>query len=338
MKKIYLIVAGFLIGNSFLAQTADLESVLTIPTEAFWDGSDMSGTSNGSGLFDTTFVDNEIEFANQYDTTWGATYGYWSQGWAFSDVTSDTLTGFNGLYSSYAGGANSGNNYAVGTNLSELTVTGNGVTVLSTIYITNNNYAAHSMLTGDSFAKKFGSPNNAGGNPDGTNGEDWFLLTIVGYNLQGDVTDSVGFYLADYRFADSTQDYIVKNWTAVDLSSLGGVHKIQFKLSSSDNGQFGMNTPAFFAVDDVSHGTVGIDEQSEVEFSCFPNPVSEVLTINTDVPGGRIALFDLTGKQLLSKQIINTTMTVDLSSFPHGVYNLVVSSENSRFSKKIVKL
>jgi hypothetical protein len=61
----------------------------------------------------------------------------------------------------------------------------------------------------------------------------------------------VDFYLADYRFADSNDDYIVDSWRQVDLSSLGHATRVTFALSSSDVGMFGMNTPAYFAVDQI---------------------------------------------------------------------------------------
>ena len=61
----------------------------------------------------------------------------------------------------------------------------------------------------------------------------------------------VDFYLADYRYADSSQDYIISAWEYIDLSSLGSVDELSFSLSSSDNGSFGMNTPNYFAIDNI---------------------------------------------------------------------------------------
>ena len=42
------------------------------------------------------------------------------------------------------------------------------------------------------------------------------------------------FYLADYRFANNASDYIVRDWTFVNLASLGAVSKLTFGLTSSD--------------------------------------------------------------------------------------------------------
>ncbi|MHC4324705.1 MAG: DUF4465 domain-containing protein, partial [Planctomycetota bacterium] len=57
--------------------------------------------------------------------------------------------------------------------------------------------------------------------------------------------------LADYRFEDAGEDYIVDTWQYVDLTSLGEVVSLEFALSSSDVGDWGMNTPGSFAVDTI---------------------------------------------------------------------------------------
>jgi hypothetical protein len=114
---------------------------------------------------------------------------------------------------------------------------------LKGLYINNSTYAYKSMLYGDMFAKKFGGP--TGNDPD------FFLLTIKGYTNGLPLTDSVNFYLADYRFADNSLDYIVKDWTYVDLSVLSEADELEFNLTSSDIGVFGMNTPAFYCLDQL---------------------------------------------------------------------------------------
>jgi hypothetical protein len=59
-------------------------------------------------------------------------------------------------------------------------------------------------------------------------------------------TGKVEFYLADFRNGKSL---IVKDWTYVDLSSLKLVDRIKCTLTSSDNGDYGMNTPGYFCID-----------------------------------------------------------------------------------------
>ncbi len=204
---------------------------LSLPGESYWSGSDGSGG----------FVSGAAHFNNNYD----ATYGSWD-GFSYSNIT-DTLTdGMAGQFSAITGSGQGGSaNYAVGYVgwAGPPTVTFNSVGVVDGLYVTNNNHAYYSMLNGDAFAKKFGGSSG--------NDEDWFILTITGKDGSGVVTGSVAFYLADYRFADNGLDYIVDTWNYVDLSSLGAVKRLEFGLSSSDVGSWGMNTPASFVIDSV---------------------------------------------------------------------------------------
>jgi hypothetical protein len=67
---------------------------------------------------------------------------------------------------------------------------------------------------------------------------------------------SVDFYLADYQFTSNCYDYILHEWTWVDLTPLGDIVKtLHFELSSSDIGAWGMNTPSYFAIDNLQYST-----------------------------------------------------------------------------------
>lgn len=105
------------------------------------------------------------------------------------------------------------------------------------IKVTNTCYAYYTMLNGNSFAKKFEE-------------EDWFLLTITGQRTNGGIS-IVEVYLADCKKNTDPSTWFVTDWSDVDLSPLGEVVSISFALSSSDTGAYGMNTPAYFAFDDL---------------------------------------------------------------------------------------
>ncbi|MFM7184787.1 MAG: DUF4465 domain-containing protein, partial [Planctomycetota bacterium] len=45
-------------------------------------------------------------------------------------------------------------------------------------------------------------------------------------------------------------------WDWFDLSSLGTVDRIEFSFDGSDKGIFGLNTPAYFAMDDLTVAAV----------------------------------------------------------------------------------
>jgi len=198
------------------------------------------------------------------------------------------------------------------------------------MYITNATYAVRSMENGDDFAKKFGGA-------DGTD-PDWFLLTIKGYNFGSGTVDSVEFYLADFRSDDPTEDYIVKDWRYVTLESLGMVDSLSFSLSSSDNGEFGMNTPAYFCIDEIGiEGSGGITGHSKMlAASIYPNPASDMLYIKSEQPV-HAKVYDLTGKIMLNGVSVRN---MDITALPAGSYLLFLSDErgtsfaSSRFIKK----
>ncbi len=167
-----------------------------------------------------------------------------------SDVTT---AGLAGQYNAIAGAGQGGSaNYAVcNVGWAEPpTITLNLPHIVDGLYVTNCNYTFYSMLDGDLFAKKFGG--NSGNDPD------FLVLTITGKDINDAVAGSVDFYLADFRFEDNSADYIIETWEYVDLSSLGVVKSLEFALSSSDTGDWGMNTPSYFALDTIMGESVTV--------------------------------------------------------------------------------
>ncbi|MFD0895566.1 DUF4465 domain-containing protein [Luteolibacter ambystomatis] len=202
------------------------------------------GLATESNVHDSAYTDtaNQVTFHNTYNSSFDS----WS-GFARSNTTDTTTPGFGNQYSSIAGGGSGGSaTYGVGYYSAydpQPTIIFDGYRgFVESIDLTNITYAALSMQDGDAFAKKFGGV-------DGTD-PDYLLLTISGY--AGDaLTGTVNFYLADFRSSNSAEDYIVTDWRTLDLSSLGWVNELRFSMTSSDVGAFGINTPTYFAVDNL---------------------------------------------------------------------------------------
>lgn len=314
MKKIYML-AAILVANYAQAQSTVTFDDLTLASESHYDGSDLSGGFTSGGVF----------FENSYA-------GYWSGGFIYSNTTDVTTAGYTNDFSAFTGGGASGSaNYGVnyGGNIdfgAEKSV--------SWISITNTTYAALSMLNGDSFGKQFGSPNDANGDPDGTNGEDWFRLLIVGKDAQSAVTDTVIFYLADYRFADSLQDYIVDEWQLVDLSPLGNVQFIEFTLESTDLGQWGINTPAYFALDNLVYGNLSTTVAEDQNLIVAPNPATDELTFNG--MDGDLTIYSTLGT-IVYEGTVNGFTSVSVSDWNAGTYFYELKNDASVNTGKVVK-
>jgi hypothetical protein len=211
--------------------TIDFENLI-LGNNSFWNGSDGSGS----------FTSGIASFPNYYDQT----YMYW-EGFSYSNKNDTTTVGFTNQYSVY-NSRNNGNKFGVFYppffGVSAIEFENKQLINLQSLKVCNITYPALSMLKGDTFAKKFGG--TTGNDPD------FLKLEIYGLDVSGHIIDTVNFYLADYRFANNSQDYIVNKWTEVDLTKLGAVNKISFSLKSSDNDPlYGMNTPAYFSLDDI---------------------------------------------------------------------------------------
>jgi hypothetical protein len=200
------------------------------------------------------------------------------------------------------------------------------------MYITNTTLAYRSMQNGDAFAKKFGGV--SGNDPD------FFCLHITAWYQGNPVNDTVHFYLADFRDSNNANDYIIKNWTFVDLSTLGIVDSLTYSLSSSDTNSFGMNTPAYFCVDDINHVIEGIDEAEENDgLKIYPVPMNDYLTIeNTSNKNLKLTILNLNGQQVFLSFIhLNETKKIDTKQFSTGVYMLRFDDGEKVRYKKISK-
>ena len=238
---------------------------LSLAADSYWNGYDDQPYPQNNTGEEHPFTSRGVEFFNYHIdgcyTEWDWWYTYW-EGWAYSNMKDTTTPGVGNQYSAITGGGAGGSdNYGVAF-LPEtpdvsldvfrrvsIELAGTDDQGRRGFCVTNTTYAYYTIRDGDAygFSKKFGGESG--------NDADWFLLTITGLDALGDpiATDPVEFYLADYRFADNGQDYILHNWTFADVTSLvdGGADELQFVLTSSDAGAYGINTPLFFAVDAV---------------------------------------------------------------------------------------
>lgn len=93
----------------------------------------------------------------------------------------------------------------------------------------------YGSLNGDQFAKKFVKG-------------DYFAVNIYGVSANNQITTAkpVTHYFVDFRNAVGN---ISTTWKDVDLSALGEVKYLLFILETTDVGQFGPNTSAYFTMD-----------------------------------------------------------------------------------------
>ncbi|MBR6437749.1 MAG: DUF4465 domain-containing protein [Bacteroidales bacterium] len=241
------------------------EVTVTVGTATFDDV-----TLGSTGYWTGEEGDNEMfsggwMFTNYYSQA----YSFWG-GFTASNHTDLTQTGMDAQYTAItAGGYNGSAQYGVAYTYGAQTdvyASDGAVHTVSGCYVTNNLWAYQSITEGDYSSTPFGG--TSGNDPD------WFKLTATGKNASGQTVGTLDFYLADYRFDNNDEDYVVDTWEWFDLSPLGAVHTISFSLSSTKGNQYGMLTPAYFCIDDFN-GEAPVQPQDLPPY--ILNPVGDVV-------------------------------------------------------------
>lgn len=297
---------------------------MTTPTYFCMD--DFNGLAPAEGLQVATFEDIEIgdeghmsvsteaddertDFVSggyKFATGCMHDYSYWYW-FGYANETDNDYKSLDDQWKNIVGGGYNGSqNYGVAYAAAfngpcYVTLLSDEPAVVPGFYITNSSYAYTSMTNGDASAKKFEQG-------------DWFLLTITGYGDNDEVTGTKEYYLADLRDADKA--YIINDWRYVDLSSLGKVCKLGFELTSSDNGSWGMNTPAYFCFDDFGA------EGEEVL------PEKNVATAISNVVNGQSSnsqSFDLSGRRMATSHFSLPTSRLKIVRHADGTVRKVMT-------------
>lgn len=203
--------------------------------QGFW-----MGEENGTGVSDdwggTTYICSYAEKDLSFNTSY--TKSDYLVSFMGFGISNRTATGFSATnftidqFNNITGKAHSGKQFAVVYGQAATITVSNtkGVNVKG-FFFTNSSYLVNSVENGDDYAKKFA---------DG----DYLKVTVTADNGK-----SVDFYPADYR----TGVTVVKDWKWLDLSSLGRVKSLTFTFDGTDKGEWGLNTPLYVCIDDLTY-------------------------------------------------------------------------------------
>lgn len=296
---------------------------------------------------DVSFQDGMAYFPCFYDTAhYGSTIdSFWSSGFVYSNKSDSTTSGYLNEFAAkaYKGYGGSGNYAVAQCFINPVTLTDSVMIYLdspargkpvSGFYVSNSTYAYNAIRDGYFNATRFGYTH---GDTTG-NYPDWFKLTIKAYHGGLLSTDSVDFYLADYRTASKI---IVKDWQWVNLLPLGNVDSLLFSLSSSDTaGGFGMNTPAYFCMDNfTANSTLAVKNIPSAPIAkVYPNPAANNLFIElNDNSIKQLNIMDMSGKTIQTCSLSSQKMTISTSALSPGIYLLQLTGDGKVATIRFVK-
>jgi hypothetical protein len=320
MKKIYLIAGMWAALFCAKAQEVATFDDFELEPDSWYNGTDEAGGFGSGGFW----------FPNSYNPG----VGIWS-GFAVSNMKDTVTAGYENQFSAItAGGAEDSENYAVVYISGTLTMNLNEPLKVDGFYITNSTYAYIDMRDGSDFSKKFGGA-------DGTD-PDYFKLMVWGVDGAGNETDTVDFFLADFRAENPEDDYLIKSWEWLDLSGLGAITSLNFAMESSDVGDWGMNTPAYFCIDHFTASAVTSSSKEiimEESLRVYPNPVKDIFYIDVPSSAEKLILTETSGR-VLFQQFVFPESRIEISALhglPSGIYFLKITTNRGILNQKVLK-
>lgn len=79
----------------------------------------------------------------------------------------------------------------------------------------------------------------------------------------------------------------------------------------------------------------GLNDSFEKKNQLFPNPTSEVVTIN-NAGNCRITVIDMLGKTVLQHESKSESFNINVSKLPTGIYNLQINKDNYLINNKLI--
>ena len=222
---------------------------------------------------------NNASFSTNAATFRNVDYGFSWAGFAFSAVSNVTLNWYTNQYAAAQGFPRT---YAVGYQDDYNGIAPEIVFDLpaapQSVLLNNTTYAALTIRDGNGYSQPFGS-------------NDYFVLTLTAYDLDGKAVAATNHYLADFR---DGKTFVQTNWSQLDLSWMPPtVVSFVGTLVTTDVGAWGPNTPTYFALADFTYA--------------YSEGSDGVVATNPAILCWADRVFDYSPGPVLSNQFLNAT-------------------------------
>ncbi len=320
-STVYSILAGYTFGTSKYEATYDSNNHETVHTDYTWDMTTSAWVADTKK--ETTYNANGKETVSM-DYTWQSGTSTWNLT-GKTEYTYDT-SGY--LIQEIESKLNTSTSLLENDQKSVFSNDASGRDTLATSYAWNN-----STTTWDLSGKIVMTFN--------TNGE---IASVISYQWKSGASVWEGLFKALYSYnGTNLSTLILYMW---DKNSSAWVEFAKTEDSYDNNGDITVETTYMWNVnvwDKKSVATyyyssatnTGVNNISGESIHIYPNPVMDLLHINSFTKVTSVSIVDIIGKTVYKKQL--ATDVIDVSNLKSGIYFLSVSTGAGRYTFKFMK-
>ncbi|MFL2626650.1 MAG: T9SS type A sorting domain-containing protein [Flavobacteriaceae bacterium] len=174
-------------------------------------------------------------------------------------------------------------------------------------------------------------------------------VSVTAYSGGGEISMGSDDLVSLVMTTDGTTWTILKQWSAAD--NLGNVFVAmdEIVLGTSSSARFALHADEgtvddpedyYFNIDNfsiTSSSSLGINDLETTQFTYFPNPVNDQLTINAQTSVNDIAVLNMLGQVVLRQSPNSLNCVVDMAALRTGVYFVQVSIGNKTQTVRVLK-
>jgi hypothetical protein len=86
----------------------------------------------------------------------------------------------------------------------------------------------------------------------------------------------------------------------------------------------------------MNMGVLGLDESANVNLTVYPNPASDVVTIESNMTEGSIQIIDLTGKVIANQTVNGVATSFNTAALSNGMYTVVLTNGSTVETRKFI--
>lgn len=294
MKKTLLMVVALMCSFMCFAQVVDFEDLTLAPNSSWTGSADADG-----------FESSYLKLYNDYDPT----YGSW-QGFAYTNTTDAETYDYTNLSAAAGHGVDNSANYAVacigsdwmGGTYDPIPVSIKINTSLAGDFQGRGAYFCLPTYTSKYMDNEFTSY---------AVNHFFYKLKVAAY------ADGVSVGEREIVMADFTGEntYKMDDWTFVDLSWIANADSLTFIALSNDTGDYGINTPAYFCMDNfgAENTPTCVRDFKLVNVDAYFDAMGN-LNLNSDSEMQEISIYDAVGRLVKSMSISGNTFSTAIEN------------------------